>query len=152
MSIVLKHCPACENDFPFTPEFFPRSKNKKSGLFPQCKQCRSKYMKEYNSRQETKERVRVYGQSYRIQPDVKKRRHIQNRKQKYKLTHEEYLMMVEEQEGICAMCGIASQSLVIDHDHVTGRVRGLICARCNMSLGILEDGELVAKARTYLDK
>lgn len=61
------------------------------------------------------------------------------------------------QNGGCAIC-VAKQAgrpgarrLIVDHDHVTGEIRGLLCHRCNAAIGLLnDDADLVAKAVTYL--
>ena len=54
-------------------------------------------------------------------------------KRKYGLTNSQYLQHVESPCGICD-----SESTVIDHDHVTGEVRGGLCTRCNVGLGVVE--------------
>jgi Recombination endonuclease VII len=53
--------------------------------------------------------------------------------------------MREEQGGRCAICGRATERLLVDHCHVTGCVRGLLCYTCNTFLGWYE-----AKADTIL--
>lgn len=55
----------------------------------------------------------------------------------YSLSEEEYFTLLVAQEGICALC-LNERPLVIDHDHRTGKVRGLLCRSCNGSLGVLE--------------
>jgi hypothetical protein len=55
--------------------------------------------------------------------------------------------MFEQQGGVCAACGLPENRmnarlkgrLHVDHDHVTGQVRGLLCANCNAALGLLRD-------------
>jgi hypothetical protein len=47
--------------------------------------------------------------------------------------------MLIEQEGRCAACSVATPKLQIDHCHETGRVRGLLCPRCNSSAGSVRD-------------
>lgn len=77
---------------------------------------------------------------------------------KYGITVDEYDAMVEAQGGVCAICsnapngdGPANSKLHIDHDHVTGQVRALLCRRCNSLLGLAEDSaERLAIARQYL--
>lgn len=56
------------------------------------------------------------------------------------LTHEEYNQLSALQEGKCKLCGKADgrQRLAVDHNHETGEVRGLLCTRCNVTLGTIE--------------
>lgn len=66
---------------------------------------------------------------------------------KYGLTPESYDALHAAQGGVCAVCRQAETStnqygplnLSVDHCHRTGKVRGLLCARCNRSLGLLGD-------------
>lgn len=59
------------------------------------------------------------------------------------ITEEDYLDLLHDQDGKCAVCGRhsdeASRRLSIDHDHKTGRVRGLLCHKCNVGLGMFND-------------
>lgn len=57
---------------------------------------------------------------------------------KYGLTVEQYEAMEDEIDGMCPICSV-SQRLVVDHCHLTGKVRGLICNRCNRALGMFRD-------------
>jgi hypothetical protein len=75
----------------------------------------------------------------------------------YNITKEEYNNMFAEQGGKCAVCGRhqsdLNHTLVIDHDHVTGKVRGLLCMRCNTGIGFLGDSVYsLAKALEYLSR
>ena len=68
-------------------------------------------------------------------------------KKKYDIAIEDYKRMLEEQDHKCGICGgegftMAEHhrvKLVVDHDHTTGRVRGLLCHNCNRALGLLHD-------------
>jgi len=69
----------------------------------------------------------------------------------YKITEEEYDVMYEAQEGMCAICRAALDQLFVDHDHETEEVRGLLCRSCNLGIGFLQDDAgLVASALDYL--
>ena len=71
-------------------------------------------------------------------------------KQKYGLTVVAYANILEMQGGGCALCGKGpvKNKLPVDHDHVTGRIRGILCTPCNRALGILEHN--ITKVVAYL--
>lgn len=66
---------------------------------------------------------------------------------KYGLTVEDYISLLEQQHGVCAICmkpepqivGSERRNLVVDHDHITGKVRGLLCTTCNVALGMVHE-------------
>ena len=69
-------------------------------------------------------------------------------------------VLAGEQGGICIVCGCAIQTqkneggnaAAVDHDHNTGKVRGLLCTKCNMGIGLFkEDSGLLRKAANYLE-
>jgi hypothetical protein len=68
-------------------------------------------------------------------------RALRSRLGKYRLKVDEYEALVERQMGICAIClqAPSDEQLLIDHDHRTGVVRGLLCRRCNTLLGQARD-------------
>ena len=76
-------------------------------------------------------------------------------KYKYGITIDEYDKMFESQNGCCAICNRPStemkRALATDHDHITGKVRGLLCDTCNRGLGYFKDSlDLVNKVSEYL--
>jgi hypothetical protein len=65
----------------------------------------------------------------------------------YRLTPEEYAKIEAFQSGVCAACGKPPERvrLAVDHEHRTGRVRGLLCWVCNRALGFIRDRQDVAE-------
>ena len=95
--------------------------------------------------------------------EFRKRWKLRNMKAKfarYGITEEEYNQFLETQKQKCGMCLKALNKKVprrihIDHDHATGRVRGILCDGCNLFLGRLESPtypEKLEQAQTYLRK
>lgn len=76
-----------------------------------------------------------------------------NRKRKLGITKENYIELLEEQKGVCSICKqTCTKSLAVDHDHTTGKIRGLLCNSCNRGLGYLKDSVAILKAATsYLE-
>lgn len=77
-----------------------------------------------------------------------------NRKKRTGITKEQYATKLQEQLGVCAICGeTGTRALAIDHNHSTGQLRGLLCGKCNRGLGYLNDSSiLLQKALNYLQK
>jgi hypothetical protein len=70
-------------------------------------------------------------------------------KRKYGITLEQYDEMLQAQGGGCGICGVAPpsrSSLHVDHDHRTGRIRGLLCFRHNNALGDFDDDPALLRA------
>jgi hypothetical protein len=79
----------------------------------------------------------------------------------YGVSIEAYNLLLCLQRHKCAVCGKPEERkmhgkvtpLVVDHDHETGEVRGLLCHQCNISLGGFRDDPLILDAaRQYLDR
>ena len=76
----------------------------------------------------------------------------------YGITRGEYDLLLIKQEFGCACCGSTHSKrkghkrLVVDHDHATGEVRGLLCHPCNVALGLLyDDSQLIRTLADYVD-
>lgn len=73
---------------------------------------------------------------------------------KYGLSAEDFTSLLESQAGKCRICESApldNDVLVVDHDHTTGLVRGLLCRSCNLALGYMKDSPLrLVRAAAYL--
>lgn len=61
-----------------------------------------------------------------------------NLKTRYGINPEEVEAMLAKQNGLCPLCGKPPKRVCVDHDHATGRVRGILCHGCNVGLGQLE--------------
>jgi hypothetical protein len=71
------------------------------------------------------------------------------------ITLDKYHSLLEWQDFCCAICGtdvvsVASRQTHIDHDHETGKVRGILCGKCNTGLGKLGDGKHLDAAVRYI--
>lgn len=90
--------------------------------------------------------------------DNEKKRLNDHIKREYGITLEEYNIMLVKQNGVCAICfkpenPKVCKRLSIDHDHETGKVRGLLCRKCNSLLGFVNDSVLhLRSAINYLEK
>ena len=98
-------------------------------------------MKEYAAR--NPEKIWLYKRAYELQS-------------KYGITVEQYAGLFESQGGSCAICGFSwqfgSRLLHVDHDHATGKIRGLLCDGCNHTLGLLLDSPTLCEiAGAYLE-
>ena len=106
-------------------------------------------------RKENPEKVRASLRAWWIKNKVvyKPLRRAYDLQRLYGLTVEQFEKLVFSQHHLCALCGEQAPRLVVDHCHVTGRVRGLLCDRCNRALGHFKDQiELIEKALLYLKR
>jgi len=83
-----------------------------------------------------------------------RRGRISRYKIQFGITIEEYDRLLAEQGGVCAICGLPpdeDERLSVDHDHLTGKNRGLLHGGCNRGLGLFKDDpNLLDKAAEYL--
>ena len=74
----------------------------------------------------------------------------------YGITYEEWKLLYESQAGLCAICKRAfngDKDTHVDHNHVTGKIRGLLCSNCNSGMGLLgDDIPRLEAAISYLKK
>jgi len=151
-----KPCNQCETVKPLSA--FKPDKRNKDGCAGTCRDC-------YNAgeRRAIAAGKRDYGPArqkwWAENRDKHNRRRRTTHMQQLGVSIEEYDEMLEKQGGTCAICGGEETAelqgkpkrLAVDHDHVTGVVRGLLCARCNRALGgFRDDPGLLRAAIDYL--
>ena len=78
--------------------------------------------------------------------------HADHLRRTYGITVEEHDRLLAQQDGKCAVCGDDNPTHT-DHDHVSGKVRGLLCGRCNLGIGLfLDDPVRMEAAMEYLER
>lgn len=154
--LIEKRCTGCKKVYPATSEYFRKDYKGKNGLGARCKGC---------SRKASKERIRngykapgrkatlhKYNNSKKGMATQRRYRRTQkgqalSRRAKlkyyYNLTIDDYNIMLKQQDGRCAICRVHQPKLKrrfdIDHNHETGKIRGLLCNHCNQYLGLYEN-------------
>lgn len=109
-------------------------------------------------RQKNRERSKAWRLAHperqkQYDPEVKR---VYDLKKLYGITVDQYDAMLAAQGGKCAICGgpprgSRGKRFHVDHDHVTGRVRGLLCGHCNHGIGKFRDSPLLLeKVVAYL--
>jgi hypothetical protein len=126
-------CNTCKAIKPIA-EFYPtQSHIKKDGISRRCIECERSCVQER------------YCNSPSYRQMMIKNARVQKLRGKYNISIEEYNRLLASQGGCCAICGTERNqgknkiSLDVDHDHSTGRVRGILCNRCNSAIGALGD-------------
>ena len=79
-----------------------------------------------------------------------------NYKKRYGLTIEQKQAMIDNQDGKCAICQSdleTTHNVCVDHCHSTNQIRGILCRKCNLGIGHLNDSiEILKSAQKYLQK
>lgn len=121
-----------------------------------CKECSSIINKSW--RTNNPDKVKEAITKRRQDPLNKERDRLRSYPRRYGISKEEYLQLKKEQYSKCAICGKHEDEnisrwgvLCLDHNHVTGQIRKLLCASCNKGLGCFKDNYiLLIKASEYL--
>lgn len=139
----MKACSRCNESKPLSE--FPEQRTAKGSVYlhSRCRACRREQCREWAKTKQGK---------------AVKRSGILRRE--FRMSECEYGQMHDAQGGVCAICGRAETKvhrdgsicrLSVDHDHVSGDVRGLLCSKCNVGLGFFEDNpESLRKAADYI--
>lgn len=138
--IGCKWCPSCQAIKPFGD--FPKHRSRKDGVASRCKPCSSKASIESARRHPEKHRASM--RKWRENNPKSHRPGVLKRL--YGMTMPEYQVLLVSQAGRCAICTrppTDDKLLHVDHNHVTGKVRGLLCQQCNHAIGLLQDDRAV---------
>ena len=121
---------------------FAKSASRRKGYEQLCKPCKANGIKAW--RRANPEKVRKYNAAAVAKVGG-------SRFWKYGLTDEQIEQMALAQSRKCAICGREPDKLVVDHNHDTGKVRGLLCHTCNTALGKFRDSQdILSAAIRYL--
>lgn len=171
-TITHKYCPACKETKPKT-EFY-KDKGRSDGIGAQCKSCDDAYHIQWRKTESGKASIKARGQRYReseagkeymrnysrrwkrnLSPEKRLARNRQhNLSHAYGMSITEYDALLNLQKGVCAICSEPPKNgkvLAVDHDHLTDKVRGLLCTSCNTALGTFRDSvKILESAVAYL--
>lgn len=153
MDKVKKKCPKCnkikEACRPIKKSDFYSSRQTKDGFDGWCKTCRVSYQTS-DGNKKIKRRI---DEERRKTKKHKIRMRTWTFKKKYDLTLAEHESIYISQNGKCAICKqvVAYDKIHTDHDHKTGKVRGLLCGRCNLFLAGFDDEDFYSAAIKYLE-
>lgn len=138
-TLNIKKCNTCKISKPLS-EFYKRL----DGVQHMCKECTRTYNKQ-----------RWADGHSRLTYEQSRRAKLKHR---YGITLEEYDVLLEKQEGLCAVCKVdlstlSSKEVVVDHSHSTKEVRGILCTYCNSALGYFKDDPTrMREAAEYVER
>ena len=144
LAVGMKRCIECQQ-LKTVDEFSPDKQSKTGRIYRRshCKLC-------YNLKQ---------NRVYRNKPELRAFKVALNRRRRTGCTPKQYEELFRIQGGKCAICGATPENnmlgnaLGLDHDHRTGKIRGLLCSPCNRGLGYFRDSPtLLQNAITYMRK
>lgn len=132
---VMRKCPKCKQEL--NEDAFYKDNRR-------CKKCHLEDVRSYHLR--NKNKVALINRKHKLI-------------RKYGITIEQYESLFKKQDGKCAICGTLeikrakAKYFNVDHNHITGEIRGLLCHNCNVLLGKLNDDvEMCKKVIEYLSK
>jgi hypothetical protein len=142
LDYTVKTCTRCKQEKHITD--FARLVRKKEARRAMCQECSNLSVREWYSSPEGKEKLKA-----------KQRRN--SLRMMYGISLEQYDQLLAEQDHRCALCKKHEDefkiNLAVDHDHISGRIRGLLCGYCNRRvLGRHRDGELLRRMADYVEQ
>lgn len=158
----LKFCSRCIQKLEFSK--FGKDIWSPNGLTDYCKDCRNKRGREYNRdnpeiKKKTNDAHKEYRKKYYSSPEWRKKLREQHLKSTYNITHKDYEVLLNKQNNVCKICNQfklyqkGKDYMHVDHCHKTGKIRGILCSKCNKGLGsFCDDIELMKNAIKYLEE
>ena len=159
-------CARCNKTKPVD-EFPVRIARGKPRYWSYCIECQSGYARDFRAKNVTefRRKANAYYQANAVHKRELARQwrsrtghdRKQSLKSLYGLSLDEYQALLDAQGGVCAVCKNPPRGkrkfLAVDHDHDTGKIRGLLCITCNVGLGALRDSaDLLRAALSYLER
>lgn len=153
LSYTHKRCPTCKR-VKTVSQFYKKKAATARGWAwdSHCVQCRRAACAEYGQRAKGLRNARL--RAWRVKnPTAAKAGERRTRlRRKYGLSEQAVAAMREEQQGCCVICERATSRLFIDHCHITGRVRSLLCQTCNTFLGWYErKADTILRFQQYVE-
>lgn len=117
---------------------FGLNKSQKDGFSHRCKDCSKKLAKQWRNKHP--DRVKATHATWRSKnKDLVRRMNNDTKlKSRYGISRAEFLALYKKQAGRCGICSKETK-LVVDHEHSSGKIRGLLCRSCNIGLGMFQD-------------
>ena len=137
----MKKCSKCLKEKPLSEFWIDRRRGR---TLPHCKPCKAAAARAWRKANPQKALDR-----YWANPQGERERHLVR---KYGITCADYDRMFSAQRGACAICSkTQDRAFDVDHDHKTGKVRGLLCTSCNRMIGHAgDDAKRLNAAAAYL--
>lgn len=155
-----KTCSTCKDTKDIS--LFGKNKYSKDKLTSNCLECKNKASREWDKRNSERKRKANKEWYHRVKSEQPDKFPLQRRRAKFKrvygITLDEYDEMLKSQDYKCVTCGkehndTEQEKLRVDHCHATGKVRGLLCHNCNISLGLIkEDIKVLDSLKAYVLK
>jgi hypothetical protein len=136
--MLTKYCKNCNTDK--SVEDFYKNHRTLDGLFYQCKKCCILQDKKQTAAAPFKKQVREFNRR------LKKAGHTKT------ITFDQFNLLLETQNNNCNICNTQLTQPCIDHNHSDGKIRSLLCRKCNLLLGMCNEEVLILeKAIKYLN-
>lgn len=145
-------------------KYFRKRKPNKKGIIKlslqiECIKCNT--IRQVKWQKKNPDKIKKYQENTKNHPDYAFRNRKEFLWRKYKITIEDYKKLLIEQSNICAICkkedltieanSLRLKGLCIDHCHRTGKIRGLLCNKCNPMIGYAQDSiEILQSAIDYI--